>query len=36
VIACCLLDFAMDKPEVWFTMVEVLFEDCNIKAAKKK
>jgi hypothetical protein len=26
----------MDKPEVWFTMVKALFEDCNIKLSKKK
>jgi hypothetical protein len=32
----CLPDFSMDKPEVWFTMVEALFEDCNIRLSKKK
>jgi hypothetical protein len=31
-----LLDFNLDKPEVWFTMVEALFEDCNISASKIK
>jgi hypothetical protein len=29
-------DFSLDKPEVWFIMVEALFEDCNITASKKK
>jgi hypothetical protein len=29
-------DFSLDKPEVWFTMVEAMFEDCNITASKRK
>jgi hypothetical protein len=29
-------DFSMDKPEVWFSMVEAMFEDCNVTASKKK
>jgi hypothetical protein len=31
-------DFSMDKPEVWFSMVEVeaMFEDCNITNSKQK
>jgi hypothetical protein len=29
-------DFSMDKLEVWFSMVEAVFEDCNITASKSK
>jgi hypothetical protein len=29
-------DFSIEKPEVWFSMVEALFEDCNVTASKKK
>jgi hypothetical protein len=29
-------DFSMDKPEVWFSMVEAMFEGCNVTASKKK
>jgi hypothetical protein len=32
----CLPDISFDKLEVWFTMVEALFEDCNIAASKRK
>jgi hypothetical protein len=31
-----LSDFSLDQPEVWFTMVEAMFEDCNITASKRK
>jgi hypothetical protein len=27
-------DFSLDKPEVWFSMVEACFEDCNITNEK--
>jgi hypothetical protein len=29
-------DFSMDKPEVWFSMVEAMFEDCNVTNQKQK
>jgi hypothetical protein len=28
-------DFSLDKPEVWFSMVEACFEDCNINNEKQ-
>jgi hypothetical protein len=31
-----LLDFSLDKPEVWFSMVEACFEDCNITNEKQR
>jgi hypothetical protein len=30
------LDFSLKKPEVWFTMVEALFEEGSIAAPKRK
>jgi hypothetical protein len=29
-------DFSMEKPEVWFSMVEAMFEDCNVTNSKQK
>jgi hypothetical protein len=29
-------DFSLDKPEVWFSMVEACFEDCNITNEKQR
>jgi uncharacterized membrane protein YgcG len=29
-------DFSLDKPEVWFSMVEACFEDCNIMNEKQR
>jgi hypothetical protein len=29
-------DFSMDKPEVWFSMVEAMFKDCNVTNSKQK
>jgi hypothetical protein len=29
-------DFSLDKPEVWFSMVEACFEDCNITSEKQR
>jgi hypothetical protein len=26
----------MDKPEVWFSMVEAMFEDCNVTNNKQR
>jgi hypothetical protein len=26
----------MDKPEVWFSMVEAMFEDCNVTNSKQR
>jgi hypothetical protein len=26
----------MDKPEVWFSMVEAMFEDCNVINSKQR
>jgi hypothetical protein len=31
-----LQDFSMDKPEVWFSMVEAMFEDCNVTNSKQR
>jgi hypothetical protein len=31
-----LSDFSLDKPEVWFCMVEACFEDCNITNEKQR
>jgi hypothetical protein len=29
-------DFSLDKPEVWFSVVEACFEDCNITNEKQR
>jgi hypothetical protein len=29
-------DFSLDKPEVWFSMVEACFEDCNISIERQR
>jgi hypothetical protein len=29
-------DFSIDKPEMQFSVVEAMFEDCNVTASKKK
>jgi hypothetical protein len=29
-------DFSFDKLEVWFSMVEAMFEDCNVTSSKRK
>jgi hypothetical protein len=29
-------DFSMEKPEVWFSIVEAMFEDCNVTNQKQK
>jgi hypothetical protein len=32
----CLPDFSLEKPEVWFSMVEAMFKDCNVTNQKQK
>jgi hypothetical protein len=28
-------DFSIGKPEVWFSIVEAMFEDCNVTNSKQ-